>query len=279
MKILILGGNRFFGRKLAALLARGHEVTLLNRGRLDDGLGAQVRRIVCDRSDRGALGRAVETYDVVYDQICYEPTDARAACEIFAGRCGRYIFTSSQSVYGPGANIREAAFDPLKHEFTNDVASSADYAEAKRQCEAIFAAGSAVETVAVRFPIVCGTDDYTGRLKWHVDHVREGREMFFPNLDARLSLINSDDAAAALAALAHAPSAAKFAPINVCAPDAVKLRDLVAMISSATGREPKIAQKPEEHSPYGISADWYMVNRSPHTRATSEWLPQLVKQL
>ena len=39
MHVLVLGGTRFLGRHLvAALLARGHAVTLFNRGRSAPGL-------------------------------------------------------------------------------------------------------------------------------------------------------------------------------------------------------------------------------------------------
>lgn len=36
MRILIIGGNRFFGKKLASRLSSDHDLYLLNRGNLDD---------------------------------------------------------------------------------------------------------------------------------------------------------------------------------------------------------------------------------------------------
>ena len=51
MHVLVIGGNRFVGRLLAArLLAGGHRVTLLNRGRLLDPFGKRVERLTCDRT-------------------------------------------------------------------------------------------------------------------------------------------------------------------------------------------------------------------------------------
>jgi nucleoside-diphosphate-sugar epimerase len=161
MKILILGGNRFFGKKLAnRLIEDGHTITLLNRQSRDDGFGNRVSRIKCDRTNAADLKNQItENYDVIYDQICYEPKDARAAVDIFAKRTPLYIFTSSQSVYGAGAFLPESAFDPVTYEFTTD---STDYAEAKRQCESVFFHQSKLKVTAIRFPIVCGHDDYTG---------------------------------------------------------------------------------------------------------------------
>lgn len=49
-RVLVIGGNRYFGKRLVShLLERGDDVTLLNRGNLDDGFGDRVRRIKMDR--------------------------------------------------------------------------------------------------------------------------------------------------------------------------------------------------------------------------------------
>ena len=84
MKILILGGNRFFGRHLAdSLLGAKNEVTLLNRGTHPDGFEDKVERLQADRKSKGQLLSAVQgrTWDLVFDQICYTATEAREACD------------------------------------------------------------------------------------------------------------------------------------------------------------------------------------------------------
>ncbi|MDC1175392.1 hypothetical protein OAT67_08340 [Bacteriovoracaceae bacterium] len=49
-KVLVMGGNHFFGIKLVqVLLDHRHDVTILNRENLDDGFGERVKRIKCDR--------------------------------------------------------------------------------------------------------------------------------------------------------------------------------------------------------------------------------------
>ena len=178
MQILLLGGNRFFGRKLARLLSEaGHDLTLLNRRGSDDAASLGARHLRCDRQDAAALRATLgpsQSWDVVFDQVCFEAADARAICEILAGRVGHYVFTSSQSVYAPGAAVREEVFDPLNHPFTKDARTGDDYAEAKRQCEAVFFRQSGFPVTAVRFPIVAGVDDYTGRLRWHLERVQQG---------------------------------------------------------------------------------------------------------
>lgn len=73
--ILVIGGNRFFGKRLIGkLIANGDQVTVLNRGNLDDGFGNKVERIVCDRDDVQKLKSSVQNknWDIVYDQVCFD---------------------------------------------------------------------------------------------------------------------------------------------------------------------------------------------------------------
>ena len=144
MKILVIGGNRFFGKKLTRnLITSGHEVTLLNRGSIDDGFGDQIQRIKCDRSDATALRNALgnSTWDLVYDQVCFDAKEAKSVIEIFTDQTSHYIFTSTQSVYGPGRMLTENDFDPFTYQYTEIVDRNQSYAEAKRQCEVVFFRG------------------------------------------------------------------------------------------------------------------------------------------
>lgn len=60
---------------------------------------------------------------------------------------------------------------------------------------AVFMQQATFPVAAVRFPIVLGTDDYTKRLHFHIEHIREGREIGVPNSAAHISFIRSDEAA------------------------------------------------------------------------------------
>jgi len=104
MKALVIGGNRYFGLRLVGLLeSGGHEVTVLNRGSkfaAPPSVRSRIERILCDRTDRGSLAKAVDgrRWNVVFDQVCFDARTAREACEIFSGKTERYVFTSSQAV-------------------------------------------------------------------------------------------------------------------------------------------------------------------------------------
>lgn len=85
-KVLVLGGTRFFGKRLVERLLESSEnsVTILTRGQTNDSFGDRVQRICADRTDRQALVEAVgeQVWDVVYDNICFSPDEASEACRI-----------------------------------------------------------------------------------------------------------------------------------------------------------------------------------------------------
>lgn len=286
LNALIIGGNRFFGRHLAeSLVQTGARVTLLNRGNRDDGLGETVSRLHCDRTNEIALREAVQgqSWDIIYDQICFTARDARAACRIFEGKTPRYIFTSTVSVYNLGAGLHEDLFIPHDYFFDPSAETDADYGEAKRQAEATFAHEAPFDVVMARFPIVCGEDDYTGRLQFHIDHVRNGTSMWIPNLQARMSYIDSAEAGACLKFLGESELEG---PVNCSSPDAISIGELLEMIESTVGRKAVLAQNPQsgDPSPYGMESDYFpsterLERAGFRVRNLREWLPQLVSRL
>ena len=72
MKILVIGGNRFFGKRLVRkLVDHKHDVTILNRGNISDDFLETVKRINVDRSNQTAFLAAIQDndWDIVYDQV------------------------------------------------------------------------------------------------------------------------------------------------------------------------------------------------------------------
>jgi nucleoside-diphosphate-sugar epimerase len=262
MNILIIGGNRFFGKRIAELfLQSGHDVTLLNRQNLADGLNdKKIFRIKCDRSNAKQLAGSLKghEFDVVIDQVCFEASEALAAVEIFKNRTKKYIFTSTQSVYkDSGPNLSESVFNPVGYSFQPQVSKTSDYGEAKRQCEAVFFAQASMPVTAVRLPMVFGPDDYTGRFQFHVDRIKQQREIFFPNINAKLSLIHSADAALGIHFLAQSDFTG---PINLAANPVISLKELMDFIEGRIGKALRLSAShlDRDQSPYGIESDWYM---------------------
>src|SRR5829696_1710623 len=105
MRILIIGGTRFLGRHLVeSALARGHEVTLFNRGKTNPDLFPQLERILGDREkDVDKLKGRI--WEAVIDVTGYLPRIVRLSAEVLEATVSRYVFISSISVY---ENFRKA---------------------------------------------------------------------------------------------------------------------------------------------------------------------------
>jgi 2'-hydroxyisoflavone reductase len=99
LKLLLLGGTAFLGRHLVdAAQARGHEVTLFNRGQRNPDLYPELEKLRGDReNDLTALqGRR---FDAVIDTCGYVPRVVRASAELLADAVDHYTFISTISVF------------------------------------------------------------------------------------------------------------------------------------------------------------------------------------
>ncbi|AET57034.1 nucleoside-diphosphate-sugar epimerase [Paenibacillus terrae HPL-003] len=287
-KILVLGGTRFFGKRLVERLLEDSEnnVTILTRGQTSDSFGDRVQRIIADRNDAEALAEAVgeQVWDIVYDNICFSPDEAREACRILDAKAERYILTSSLSVYDPSPEVlTESVFDPHAYPVRKGRQDNFTYQEAKRQAEAVFMQQATFPVAAVRFPIVLGTDDYTRRLHFHIEHVRDGIEIGIPNPAAHISFIRSDEAADFLLWLGQSHLTG---PVNACSDGTVKIGELISTIEQVTGKQAVIQERTaDEHmSPFGITQSWYMDTTKAQSDGYSflsltEWLPELITSL
>ena len=80
MKILVLGGTRFFGIHLVdKLIHDGHDVTVATRGITKNHFDNFVTRLIFDRNSRESIKHNLSSihYDVVIDNICYSPNNTK----------------------------------------------------------------------------------------------------------------------------------------------------------------------------------------------------------
>ncbi len=283
---LVIGGNRFFGRHLVQnLLDSNFEVTLLNRGNVDDGFNNKLSRLKVDRRDFDALDKALKnrSWDFVIDQVCFTGPEAKALGEILTGKTGRLGVTSSQSVYDVGYELGEKQFDPLKYSYTKPVTAAENYSETKRQMESEIIKFKNLNPILFRFPFVIGHDDYTRRLHWHVDRVKKKLSIYFPNPEARLGFIHSKDAGNVILRLMNTDWKGG---INCASPEDIAVKDLMSLISKETKSAWLLAEANSEdnHSPYGVKSDWTMsVNQLKSLGLElpylDEWLHDLVREI
>ncbi len=197
MKILVLGGTRFFGAPMVEELLRGgHEITIATRGKTPDPFGNAVQRLTLDRTSAESIKNVLagRDFDTVIDKIAYSSNDIKVLLDVL--ECGQYFYMSTTAVYEPKhINTQEDEFDPHKGAFTWRGRQEASYAQTKRDAErAIYQVYPQVKTTSVRYPIVVGTDDYTERIRFYVENTVRGVPMYIDNLDAQMSFLRSDEA-------------------------------------------------------------------------------------
>lgn len=258
--ILILGGTRFFGRRLAVELSqRGHQVTVASRGLTPDGfLPDRISRLVLDRTDPHSLATALHgrRYDLVYDQLCFTPQDARNLLDVLEDRAARYVITSSGGVY-PGKEGVLTEEDFLPSAYPVDLsASSYTYEEGKRQAEAYWFQHAPVPVVAARVSFVLsGTDDYTGRFAFQVNHVAQGISLGDYAKEHDASYVTAADAARFLSFIGT--ETAYQGPVNCVNRGALSARGLARAIGRHLGKAPRfhIAEPSDpDFSPYALEA-------------------------
>lgn len=258
MKILVLGGTRFFGiHMVRELLRLGHEVTIATRQRAKDDFGDSVHRIQVERTDPVSMAEAFKGmhFDVVFDKIAYCSNDIKYAME--AIDCDKYIYMSSTSVYEPKTmNTKEEDFDGRTRELVWCNRVDFPYEEIKRQAEcALWQVYSDRKWIAVRYPFAIGEDDYTERLKFYVEHTIKGIPMHIDNLEYQMGYIRSDEAGKFLAFLADKDI---NGAINGSSPGTISLREIIDYIESRTGSKAVISDRGEA-APYNGEPE-YSIN-------------------
>ncbi|MBC2103226.1 SDR family oxidoreductase [Listeria marthii] len=287
MKVLVFGGTRFFGKKLVErLISDGHDVTIGTRGKTEDNFGDSVKRVVLNRESRDDLFQlAKEEWDVIYDNICFSPKEALYAVDAFKGKVKRYIYTSSLSVYSQkGRALVEDDFNPKHYEIVIGDKEDFDYGEGKRLAEAVFFQKASFPVVAVRFPIVLGLDDYTKRLHFHIDHIKNHEEIGISNGQAEIGFITSDEAAHFLAWVGVESDLT--GPINAASDGTYALNSFIKMLEAKTGEVALVESVTDDvdDSPFGLEKTYYLDNTKAKEAGfiftdLKEWLPTLVTDI
>lgn len=258
MKILVLGGTRFFGIYMVnELLAKDHDVTIATRGKASDEYGDKVQRIVIERTSEKSLKDALggRHYDVVIDKIAYCSNDIKYVME--AVDCDKYIHMSSTSVYEPKhINTLETDFNGVSKQLVWCDRKAFSYEEIKRQAEcALWQAYADKNWIAVRYPFAIGQDDYTKRLMYYVEHTMKSIPMNIDNLDNQMGFIRSDEAGKFMAFLVDKEYRGA---INGSSEGTISIREIIEYVEKKTGTK-AVIDKAGEDAPYNGEPE-YSIN-------------------
>jgi nucleoside-diphosphate-sugar epimerase len=218
MRSLIIGGTRNLGPSIVhALLQRGYEVAVFNRGQTRDDLPEEVERLRGDRTDPEQMKRALggREFDLVIDTTLYNGPEAEAAVELCAGKVGRYIFLSTGQVY----LVRVGAERPYKEEDysgpvmaeppKSDVSEYENwrYGFDKRAAEDVFARAWTRDKfpfTSLRLPMVNSERDHYDRIYGYFLRIQDGRPVLIPDEDgAPVRHVYGDDVVQAIVRLAE----------------------------------------------------------------------------
>jgi len=197
LRILILGGTQFLGIHITQLaLARGHTVTLFNRGRTHRELFPQVEKLQGDRNDKldALKGRS---WDAVIDDSGYVPRHVRLSAELLAPVVHQYLYVSSISAYAgfTHPNDESSALGQLSDESIEKVDENT-YGPLKALCEKAAQTAMPGRVTVVRPGYIVGPDDPTDRFTYWPVRVARGGEMLVPGAPSdRIQFIDVRDVA------------------------------------------------------------------------------------
>jgi 2'-hydroxyisoflavone reductase len=247
VRLLILGGTLYLGRHLVeAALARGHQVTLFNRGRTNPGLFPDVETIHGDR-DQEITNLGSRRWDAVIDTSGYLPATVRATAAALAGKVDHYTFVSTISVYSDPTRAGLGEDDPVA-ELPSGAEEKLDgetYGALKARCERALADALPDRLLVVRPGLIVGRHDPTDRSAYWPLRMARGGDVLAPGSPARaVQLIDVRDLAAWMLRLSEARVTGTM---NATGPrERLAMEDYLAACGAVGGAEARLTWIDEE---------------------------------
>ena len=213
LNILILGGTGFTGpEQVEYAIARGHRVTLFNRGKTRPGLfrGKVAEELIGDlNGDTSALKD--KQFDVVIDNPTTLPFWVKNAAQYLKGNVKHYIFISTTSVYRDQSEIginensptvpMPPGLDPYQPDQRNTAqlaasANPANYGAFKARAEQEVQMQYPGINTVIRPCLIVGPLDRTDRFTYWPARIDKGGEVLAPDKpDDPCQFIDSRDLA------------------------------------------------------------------------------------
>jgi 2'-hydroxyisoflavone reductase len=190
LRLLILGGTGFTGPfQVRYAVARGHEVTVFNRGRRQAELPASVIQLQGDRNDDLTALRG-KSWDVVIDNPTTLPFWVRDSASLLKDSANRYVFISTISAYAahdtPGMDEAaptaryEGSKDPLTLSMDDLMGNMSLFGPLKALSEQEAEKWFPGRTTVIRPGLIVGPGDQSDRFSYWPLRIRRGGEIIAP---------------------------------------------------------------------------------------------------
>lgn len=285
MNILVVGGTLDFGKiTVRRLLERGDSVTVYSRGNARPDFWNDVDHIIGDRTDHAGFVKALrgKSYDAVVDNVAYRVEDVKAVIDALKGRVGKYLVSSTVSVYGgpghssfwrtaqkgPGPSSEDEFVDieanvPLREDCLDlttvswEFDSSRDpYSDGKRQIERLLSETRDFPWVVMRIPSVLGPNEPYDRFWFYLQRILDGHEMILRDAGAALFRPGfRDDVGGAFIDAIESPKAINEI-YNIAGAEVVSLRRFTEIIAAKAGRELNTVSVPGDVAELASDLPW-----------------------
>ncbi|MCA9715848.1 MAG: NAD-dependent epimerase/dehydratase family protein [Myxococcales bacterium] len=181
--LLVLGGTGFLGpHTVRAALARGHTVTLFNRGKTNPELFPELEKLRGDRKTGDLAALKGRRFDAVIDTSGYYPRVVTEVAQLLADTVDQYLFVSTVSVYADTSQVGMDERAPLAEieDKTSEQVTGETYGALKALCEQAAEAVFAGRTSVVRPGLIVGPGDPTDRFTYWPVRVARGGDVLSP---------------------------------------------------------------------------------------------------
>jgi nucleoside-diphosphate-sugar epimerase len=243
----MIGGTGIISSAVSdLLLARGHELTLLNRGGSVRGVAEGARVLKADIRDPASVRRVLADhhFDSVIDWLSFVPSHVETALDLFEGRTKQYVFISSASAYRkPNVALPIVESNLLHNPFWQ-------YSRDKIACEELLI--DRYRTKGTPITIVRPSHTYDKTLfpmdgGWTVvDRMLKGKEVIVPGDGTSLwTLTHHRDFARGFAGLIGHPYALGEA-FHITGDEWLTWNEIFRLTAQAAGVEAKIVHVPSD---------------------------------